>query len=311
MMALGDVLTMELEIKHTRHWDTCHHHGYNCPTSSRSSIPNVDKQKDVEKKGKAVNDTRSKKNEKRRKSTEVPLKNNTSTGVEVAAATTTTAAAAASATGESNTSASQPESDPDAVEFIYDIRADPNVWLVAGQRRTRFTVGSAQGSGGVHRFRVFLIPLVTGELLFPGVDIKLFEKPTVFEHGVGGDCDGDDASKADDAEKVGKDTSKSGRKSGSGGGGGDHGIEKKAAVTFETDYLSQSESIVVVPNLRSCTVGVEFSGGDGKGNGDGDGSGDGDADKMNGEGGAERLGTRRRLVQTRLLDVEYRTEGFG
>ena len=312
MMALGDVLMTELEIKHTRRWDSRprphHRHRHYHSSSFRQGVSSTDKQKEMRKPEKATNDEKRKKNEKRRKSTEVPSKNSTA-GVEVPAAAANTAASASQFESES-------KSESDAIEFIYEIRADPNKWLVAGQRRARFTVGSADGGEGVHRFRVFLIPLVTGDLLFPGVGVKVFEQPKCADLCADADVGIDIEAEADaDADVDG----------GGGGGGGDGGevsksgetskavgtregggLEKKDPVTFETDYLSQSESIVVVPNVRSCTVCVGFGG-----RGDEEEKEEGEKKVERGAGAEAEAGRRQTLVQTRLIDVEYRTEGFG
>ncbi|MCJ1438305.1 hypothetical protein MMC27_007693 [Xylographa pallens] len=68
-------------------------------------------------------------------------------------------------------------------------------------------------------FPVLLIPQRAGHLLFPSIEVKRFEKQ--------GDASGDVMSALD------------------------------AAVTCEVDYQSQGRSVLVVPNLRSTTVGLE------------------------------------------------------
>ncbi|KAF2491824.1 hypothetical protein BU16DRAFT_565520 [Lophium mytilinum] len=103
----------------------------------------------------------------------------------------------------------------DPIDFVYDLEANPDVWLVAGQRRAHFSARE----GEVSTFPVMLLPLRAGNLLLPGVDIRV---------------------------KQGKD-GKEGKVDGVGG---------EENLTSETDFLSHGETVLVIPDLQSTTVGL-------------------------------------------------------
>jgi hypothetical protein len=90
-------------------------------------------------------------------------------------------------------------------EFIYTLEANPEAWLIAGQRRAHF---SAQ-ENEVLEWPILLIPLKPGVTLLPNVEIR--NKPV----------------KKDETE-----------------------------LNCETDYLSYGETVTIVPDVRSSTVGV-------------------------------------------------------
>ncbi|KAH8716891.1 hypothetical protein GQ44DRAFT_713193 [Phaeosphaeriaceae sp. PMI808] len=105
----------------------------------------------------------------------------------------------------------------DPIEFIYTLEANPETWLIAGQRRAHFSALENQ----VHEWPVLLIPLKPGVTLLPSVEIR--QNPV----------------KAKEA------------------GTGTASTEKEPAVlTCETDYLSYGETMMVVPDVRSSTVGI-------------------------------------------------------
>ncbi|EMD59427.1 hypothetical protein COCSADRAFT_41278 [Bipolaris sorokiniana ND90Pr] len=56
----------------------------------------------------------------------------------------------------------------DPIEFVYTIDANPEVWLVAGQRRAHFTATEDQE----HEWPIVLIPLRPGNTLLPNVEIR-------------------------------------------------------------------------------------------------------------------------------------------
>lgn len=62
-----------------------------------------------------------------------------------------------------------PPSPAPALEFMYEIDAPPNTWLIGGQRRARFTAAEDEAKSWV----VVLIPLRTGRLLLPSVDVRV------------------------------------------------------------------------------------------------------------------------------------------
>lgn len=105
-------------------------------------------------------------------------------------------------------SAADIASSEDPIEFICTVEANPETWLMAGQRRAQFSARE----DGVHEWPVLLIPLKPGAALLPNVDVR--PRPN---------------SKAkEDAESL----------------------------NCETDYLSYGQTVTVVPDVRSSTVGI-------------------------------------------------------
>jgi hypothetical protein len=90
-------------------------------------------------------------------------------------------------------------------DFIYTLEANPETWLIAGQRRAHY---SAQEDEVIER-SILLIPLKTGVTLLPNVEVR--KKP---------------------------------------------GNKEDADLNCETDYLTYGETVTVIPDVRSSTVGV-------------------------------------------------------
>ena len=107
----------------------------------------------------------------------------------------------------------------DAIDFVYTIDANPEVWLVAGQRKSHFSAKEDEQ----HEYPITLIPLKPGIALLPIVDIRAKVKPK--EAGQGKTAAGSEAGEAE-------------------------------VLTCETDYLSYGESVMTVPDVSSSTVGV-------------------------------------------------------
>ena len=120
----------------------------------------------------------------------------------------------------------------DTQDFCYEMQANPDTWLIGGQRRAKFSAKVGQlaislnslcraeshiQEGQSHTFAVLLVPQTTGRLLYPSVEIM-------------------PASKAQ--------------------GDKDDNVEA-SPLSCETDYLSQSETIFVVPHLASTTVSLD------------------------------------------------------
>ncbi|KAL9099184.1 MAG: hypothetical protein Q9163_005282 [Psora crenata] len=103
------------------------------------------------------------------------------------------------------------------LDFCYDIQASPETWLVGGQRRARFTATE----GHQQSFSVLLLPQSAGHLLLPAINIQ----PVVSHHD-----NGPSDSQASPIESF---------------------------ISSQTDYVSQAETILVLPGLSSTTVRVE------------------------------------------------------
>jgi hypothetical protein len=129
------------------------------------------------------------------------------------------------ATPQSLMSAAHLASESDPIEFIYTLEASPETWLIAGQRRAHFSAAEDEQ----HEFNIMLIPLKPGAALVPNVDIRARIKPV------------DDERRQSTA-------------------GVPAAANAPAADTeplsCETDYRSYGETVMVVPDVRSSTVGI-------------------------------------------------------
>ncbi|KAJ9665420.1 hypothetical protein H2201_004498 [Coniosporium apollinis] len=118
----------------------------------------------------------------------------------------------------------------DPIEFTYTIDAQPDTWLIGGQRRAHFSARENEPKG----FPVMLIPLRPGNLLLPSVEIR----PRLMKQRGSSEAEAWD-------------------RSSSAGKGADAG---EAVMVCETDYESQAQSVLVIPNLKSTTVGLGNAG---------------------------------------------------
>jgi hypothetical protein len=113
----------------------------------------------------------------------------------------------------------------DAIEFVYSVDTNPDTWLIAGQRRAHFSAKEDEEC----IFPVMLIPLRAGTALLPSVEIRARVPP-----------------RNEDKRK--------------GSIGGDSGVVggegEDEVLNCETDYLSSAEVVMVVPDVRSSTIGV-------------------------------------------------------
>ncbi|KAL6708271.1 hypothetical protein ACN47E_003195 [Coniothyrium glycines] len=101
----------------------------------------------------------------------------------------------------------------DPIDFVYTLDANPDTWLVAGQRRVHFSAREDQQL----EWPILLVPLKQGHTLFPNVEIRARIKPR-------------------------EETEKS--------------KAEPDILNCETDYLSYGESVTVIPDVRSSTVGI-------------------------------------------------------
>ncbi|KAF2836928.1 TMEM1 family protein-like protein [Patellaria atrata CBS 101060] len=109
----------------------------------------------------------------------------------------------------------------DAVNFILEIEANPDTWLITGQRRVHFSARENE----TKEFPLGLLPLHPGLLYLPKVRIR----PDVSRHR---------ARAATDQQSTGVQD------------------ETSRLVTSEVDNLSDGDVVWVIPNVKSTTVGV-------------------------------------------------------
>ncbi|KAK5143460.1 hypothetical protein LTR04_001888, partial [Oleoguttula sp. CCFEE 6159] len=101
----------------------------------------------------------------------------------------------------------------DPVEFVYEIQANTDVWLVGGQRRAQFEAREDEEK----TFAVMLMPLKDGHHLLPTVEIRSVRKTRP------------ESANVPDSRHV-------------------DGADEKT-VTCETDYRSQGEMVLVIPGV--------------------------------------------------------------
>ncbi|KAF1844880.1 uncharacterized protein K460DRAFT_416243 [Cucurbitaria berberidis CBS 394.84] len=126
-------------------------------------------------------------------------------------------ASSASLTAAANISAAD-----DPIDFVYTIEAHPETWLIAGQRRAHFSAKEDEQ----REWPIILIPLKPGNALLPTLEIRANVKPK------------------DDGKSQGTATAAVA------------GAGEVPVLSCETDYLGYGESVMVVPDVRSSTVGI-------------------------------------------------------
>lgn len=124
------------------------------------------------------------------------------------------------------------ESKPDNLEFVYEVSAPSETWLIGGKRKGHFKVPNKpleQGQKPTLEFPVMLVPLREGYLPYPNVEIRPVPITRVI------------------------------RSSSSGGHDGD-AQPKQAMVNCETDFKNSGETIRVISDARKTTVSLDASG---------------------------------------------------
>jgi len=123
-----------------------------------------------------------------------------------------------------------PSSGPDdGIEFVYEITAPTDTWLIGGRRKGHFKIPSAsqEQTRKSFTFPVILIPLREGFLSYPTLDIRPAPVVKVIRPG------SSDGGAAQIHENI---------------------------VTCETDYKNAGETIRVVSDARKTTVSLDASG---------------------------------------------------
>jgi len=123
-------------------------------------------------------------------------------------------------TPSSLVAAAKLSSPSDPIDFVYTLEAHADTWLVAGQRRAHYSAREDEEQ----TFYIMLIPLKAGTTLLPNVEIRARIPP-----------------KGDEKRK-------------SGGTVGP--IEIDEELNCETDYIGYGQCVVVVPDVRSSTIGI-------------------------------------------------------
>lgn len=110
----------------------------------------------------------------------------------------------------------------DSSEFVYEVSAPGDSWLIGGQRRVHFSANEDE----VATFHLLLLPQRTGHLLYPSVDIQHAPRAPKGED----DEEEEESRRRDAMEEM---------------------------LSSETDYKSQGKSISVVDGLQRTTVMID------------------------------------------------------
>ncbi|KAL8687628.1 MAG: hypothetical protein Q9224_005096 [Gallowayella concinna] len=108
--------------------------------------------------------------------------------------------------------------DTNSLCISYEVQASADVWLIGGQRKGHFIAKE----GEIGKFPIILLPQKTGHLLYPSVEVRVSET-----HGQG--------ARSDEVEEA-----------------------ADGAVECEMNYVEQSESILIIPNLHSSTMSLDY-----------------------------------------------------
>ncbi|KAF2462434.1 hypothetical protein BDY21DRAFT_331414 [Lineolata rhizophorae] len=113
-----------------------------------------------------------------------------------------------------------------ALPFVFDVLAQPDLWLVGGSRRATFEAKEGEEVA----FELLLVPLRPGPALLPGVEVRAAPR---------------------------RRPAPAPPPKGDGGGGMSSGAqaeEEDEAIACETEYKSQGMTVLVVPDVRSTSV---------------------------------------------------------
>lgn len=118
-----------------------------------------------------------------------------------------------------------------ALEFAYELHANPDLWLVGGRRRGNFLAREGETTS----FAVMLLPQKSGHLLLPGLEIKAF---------VPGRAAAPPPPPPNNPAATPPPL-------------------QRRQIACEVDYRNHGETVLVLPDLRKTTVSLSSSGGHG------------------------------------------------
>lgn len=141
-----------------------------------------------------------------------------------------------------------------ALEFAYDLHANPEQWLVGGRRRGNFLAREDETT----TFAVMLLPQKAGHLLLPGLEIKAFVPafpgPSVNDSVGMGTVAG--------SGSIGTTAGPASTSPPPAGGASTAGPSlQRRQIACEVDYRNHGETVLVLPDLRKTTVSLSVSGG--------------------------------------------------
>lgn len=128
------------------------------------------------------------------------------------------------------------EDEDGPLHFVYEVEANPDLWLIGGPRRGMFW--QEEGEDEKIEFELLLVPLRKGDWAVPGVDVRAVRPPK----------------RKDDGEAGGRRDSRAEM-------GNDAEAEGEPEITCECYYEDAFQRVLVVPDVRSTTVGLMNGGG--------------------------------------------------
>ena len=114
------------------------------------------------------------------------------------------------------------------IQFVYEVDANPDLWLVGGPKRGTFW--QREGEAEMVTVELLLVPLRRGDWAYPSVDVRPVQ-PSRGQQGEGQLHEQDD------------------------------GGEEEKEVSCECYYEDAFQRVLVVPDVRSTTVGLLSGGG--------------------------------------------------
>lgn len=142
-----------------------------------------------------------------------------------------------------------------ALEFTYDLHANPEQWLIGGRRRGNFLARE----GTVTTFAVMLLPQKSGHLLLPSLEIKAFVPPASSSCASVNPISGPSGNTGVTSPPPPAPGS-SGSAAAAPGGPPPPSLQRRQ-IACEVDYRNHGEALLVLPDLRKTTVSLSVSGG--------------------------------------------------
>ncbi|KAI9716575.1 MAG: hypothetical protein M1812_005306 [Candelaria pacifica] len=149
------------------------------------------------------------------------------------------------------------------LEFSYEIHANPETWLIGGQRRAHFTTKENE----LQTFPIMLLPLRAGHLLLPTIDLKpSIPRPQPLTN------QSSTSSSTTKNTTTSKPTNTTQRTTSSSSPSSDNNKNKNSPnqsnplppppqiITCETEFKNQSQVVIVIKDVKSTTVSLDPGG---------------------------------------------------
>ncbi|KAI9803994.1 MAG: hypothetical protein M1833_000275 [Piccolia ochrophora] len=144
----------------------------------------------------------------------------------------------------------------ESIEFVYQLHANPDSWILGGRKKARFRLED----NATLNFPVLLLPVHTGRLLLPTIEIKPLtheaRTPDTTTNSAQRQAGTAAISSLPDnndpnARLNGNDTTRNSLEASQ---------SRTPPMKCETDYINQADTVLVLPNVRSTTISLERGG---------------------------------------------------